>query len=107
VEIKSNLALRVLPIALTDAMITTEIPAAGQSRILARDGLSANDGEFNRSTQHFILNGNDGVYGDGSKLSSGVHYGRKNGALGSLAAGVLKAIGRAFGKRYASVASTG
>jgi hypothetical protein len=44
-------------------------------------------GGLNRSTQHFILNGKDGVYDAGSKISSRFHCGRENGVVGSLAAG--------------------
>ena len=44
-------------------------------------------GGLNRSTQHFILNGKDGVCGDQSKLSSRFQCGRENGVMGSLATG--------------------
>src|ERR1700737_4343536 len=44
-------------------------------------------GGLNPSTQHFILNGKDGVYGDGSTISSRFHCGRENGVVGSLATG--------------------
>ena len=43
-------------------------------------------GGLNRSTQHFILNGKDGVYGDESRISSRFHCGREGGVVGSLAA---------------------
>src|ERR1700737_921796 len=43
-------------------------------------------GGLNRSTQHFILEGKDGVYGYGSKISSRFHGGRENGVMGPLAA---------------------
>ena len=57
-----------------------------------------------RSTQHFILVGKDGVCGDKSKISSRFHGGRENGVVGSLAAGEsLNAIGRAFGKPSSSI----
>jgi hypothetical protein len=49
--------------------------------------LSAFDGGFNRSTQHFILKGKDGVSGDKPKISSRFHCGREDGVVGSLAAG--------------------
>jgi hypothetical protein len=66
--------------------------------------MSAFHGGLSRSTQHFILNGKDGVYGDESKISSRFHCGRENGVIGSLAArGALKAIGRAFGKPSSSI----
>jgi hypothetical protein len=42
-------------------------------------------GDLNGSTQHFILNGKDGVSGDGSRISSRFHCGGENGAVGSLA----------------------
>jgi hypothetical protein len=44
------------------------------------------EGGLNRSTQHFILNGKDGVYGDESRISSRFHCGREGGVVGSLAA---------------------
>jgi hypothetical protein len=47
--------------------------------------LAALDGGLNRSTQHFILNGKDGVYGDESRISSRFHCGREGGVVGSLA----------------------
>jgi hypothetical protein len=43
-------------------------------------------GGLNRSTQHFILNGRDGVFGYVSKISSGFYCGREDGVMGSLAA---------------------
>jgi hypothetical protein len=43
-------------------------------------------GGLNRSTQHFILKGKDGVYGDGLRISSRFHCGREDGIVGSLAA---------------------
>src|ERR1700730_16355837 len=43
-------------------------------------------GGLNRSTQHFILERKDGVYGYGSKISSRFHGGRENGVMGPLAA---------------------
>ena len=49
-------------------------------------------GDLNRSTQHFILKGKDGVSGDKPKISSRFYRGREDGAVGSLAAGrALKA----------------
>jgi hypothetical protein len=61
-------------------------------------------GGLNRSTQHFILERKDGVYGDGPSISSRFHCGSENGVVGSLAAGeALKAIGRAFGKPSSSI----
>ena len=44
-------------------------------------------GDLNRSTQHFILKGKDGVSGDKPRISSRFYRGREDGALGSLAAG--------------------
>jgi hypothetical protein len=44
-----------------------------------------NDGGLNGSTQHFILSGKDGVYGDVSRISSRFHCGRESGLVGSLA----------------------
>jgi hypothetical protein len=55
---------------------------AGQAAVLA---MSAMPGGLNRSTQHFILNGKDGVYGDVSRISSRFHCGRESGVVGSLA----------------------
>ena len=48
--------------------------------------ISGFGGGLKRSTQHFILNGKDGVYGDEAKISSRVHCGREDGVVGSLAA---------------------
>jgi hypothetical protein len=48
--------------------------------------MSAFDGGLNRSMQHFILNGKDGVSADESKISSRFYCGRENGVVGSLAA---------------------
>src|SRR3974390_2753251 len=48
--------------------------------------MSANGGGLNRSPQHSILTGKDGVYGDATRILSGVHCGREDRALGSLAA---------------------
>ena len=44
------------------------------------------EGGLNRSTQHFILRGKDGVCGDRSNISSRFHCGREDGVVGSLAA---------------------
>lgn len=49
--------------------------------------MSDKGGGLTWSTQHFILNGQDGVSGDGPRISSRFHYGRENGAVRSLAAG--------------------
>jgi hypothetical protein len=43
-------------------------------------------GGLNRSTQRFILNGQDGVFGYVSKISSRFYCGREDGVMGSLAA---------------------
>ena len=45
------------------------------------------DGGLNRSTQHSILKGKDGVFGNASRLFSRLYGIRENRALGSLAAG--------------------
>ena len=42
-------------------------------------------GGLNGSTQHFILEGKDGVYSEGSAISSRFHSGREGGAVKSLA----------------------
>jgi hypothetical protein len=47
--------------------------------------MSAFDGDPNGSTQHFILEGKDGVYSEGSAISSRFHSGREGGAVKSLA----------------------
>ena len=47
--------------------------------------MSALCGGLNRSTQHFILEGKDGVYSEGSAISSRFHSGREDGAVKSLA----------------------
>ena len=48
--------------------------------------MSAFGGDLNRSTQHFVLKGKDGVSG-GARISSRFYCGREDGAVGSLAAG--------------------
>jgi hypothetical protein len=50
-------------------------------------------GGLNRSTQHFILNGRDGVFGYVSKISSRFYCGREDGVMGSLAARGVSALG--------------
>ena len=67
------------------------------------DKLSALGGGLNRSTQHFILNGKDGVYGDLSRISSRFHCGRESGGIAGQRGESLKAIGRAFGKPSSSI----
>ena len=53
--------------------------------------MSGNDGGLHRSTQHFILNAKGGVYADESKKTLGIHVGREDRAVGSLAArGVIE-----------------
>ena len=47
--------------------------------------MSAFDCRLNRSTQHFILEGKDGVYSKGSAISPRFHSGREGGAVKSLA----------------------
>ena len=49
--------------------------------------MSAYDGGLNGSTQHFILEGKDGVYSEGSAISSRFRSGREGGAVKSLAEG--------------------
>jgi hypothetical protein len=46
--------------------------------------MSALGGDLNRSTQHFIFEGKDGVYSEGSAISSWFHCGRADGAVESL-----------------------
>jgi hypothetical protein len=48
--------------------------------------MSALPGDLNRSTQHFVLKGKDGVFGDKPRISSRFYCGREDGAVGSLAA---------------------
>ena len=67
-------------------------------------GMSPSGGGLNRSTQHFILNGKDGVCGDKSKISSRFHCGRESELWDRWQRGeLLKAIGRAFGKPSSSI----
>jgi hypothetical protein len=47
--------------------------------------MSALGGGLNGSTQHFILEGKDGVCSEGSAISSRVHSGREGGAVKPLA----------------------
>src|SRR5262245_49119065 len=49
--------------------------------------ISALPGGLNGSTQHSILKGKDGVFGNASRLFSRLYGIRENRALGSLAAG--------------------
>ena len=66
--------------------------------------MSPSGGGLNRSTQHFILNGKDGVCGDKSKISSRFHCGRESELWDRWQRGeLLKAIGRAFGKPSSSI----
>jgi len=58
---------------------------SGQTVAGQNPPLSALVGGLSRSTQHFILDGKDGVYGDESKIFSRFHCGRENGVVGSLA----------------------
>ena len=44
-------------------------------------GMSALCGGLNRSTQHFIFEGKDGVYSEGSAISSWFYRGREDGAV--------------------------
>ena len=71
--------------------------AAGPSCPLLRGGL-------NRSTQHFILKGRDGVSGDGSRFRRGFTAAEKTELWDRWKRGEsLKAIGRAFGKPSSSI----
>src|SRR3974390_1472535 len=63
----------------------TKSARSGHSRVTDECPLS--EGGLNRSTQHFILKGKDGVCGDRSNISSRFHRGREDGVVGSLAAG--------------------
>ena len=69
-------------------MMVTECPLLEGKADPSLDvgGCSFMDGGLNRSAQHFILNGKDGVSGDQSKISSRFHCGRENGVVGSLEA---------------------
>ena len=54
------------------------------------DGCPRFEGGLNRSPQHFILEGKDGVW-DGTEISQRVYCGREDGVMGSLEArGVAK-----------------
>ena len=46
-----------------------------------KGAMSAFGGGLNRSTQHFIFEGKDGVYSEGSAISSWFHCGREDGAV--------------------------
>ena len=66
--------------------------------------MSALGGGLNGSTQHFILEGKDGVYSEGSAISSRFRSGREGGAVKSLAErGVAQTIGRALSKPPSSL----
>src|ERR1019366_9667791 len=60
---------------------------SGQTIVGQNPPLFAIVGGLNRSTQHFILNGKDGVFGDVARISSRFHCGREDRVVGSLAAG--------------------
>jgi hypothetical protein len=67
------------------------LPCPPRAQVRRAPLMSQLGGGLNRSTQHFILNGKDGVCGDKSKISSRFHCGRESGVVGSLAArGVAK-----------------
>src|SRR5712671_6320827 len=57
------------------------------SSIWFASSMSAIGGGLSGSTQHSILRGKDGVFGNASRLFSRLYGIRENGALGSLAAG--------------------
>src|SRR5213078_2506456 len=63
----------------------TKSAQSGLSETSAR--LSAFGGGLNGSTQHSILKGKDGVFGNASRLFSRLYGIREDRALGSLAAG--------------------
>ena len=66
--------------------------------------MSAYDGGLNRSTQHFILKGKDGVCGDQSRYRRGFSAAEKTELWDRWQRGEsLKAIGRAFGKPSSSI----
>ena len=66
--------------------------------------VSAFGGGLNGSTQHFILNGKDGVYGDGQGYRRGFTAAEKTELWDRWQRGEsLKAIGRAFGKPSSSI----
>ena len=66
--------------------------------------MSALGGGLNRSTQHFIFEGKDGVYSEGSAISSWFHCGKEDGAVESLGErGIAQTIGRAFNRPSSSV----
>src|SRR3974377_2174450 len=73
---------------LSDFSLAPRAPSIhGPSRhFVASQNLVAMEGGLNRSTQHSILTGKDGVYGDATRILSGVHCGSEDRALGSLAA---------------------
>jgi len=49
------------------------------------------NGGLHRSAQHFILKEKDGVTADGTKKTLGLHRGKEDGVMGSLAArGVIE-----------------
>ena len=55
--------------------------------------MSALGGDLNRSTQHFVLKGRDGVSGGKPRILSRFYCDREDGAVGSLAARGV-AVGR-------------
>jgi hypothetical protein len=58
-----------------------------RKKALVNQAPSTHDGDLNGSTQHSILKGKDGVFGNASRLFSRLYGIRENRALGSLAAG--------------------
>ena len=84
-----------IPAATGDAVGQREVhgPAVHQTVVVIEQlpvnaaSMSAFDGDLNRSTQHFVLKGKDGVSGDKLRISSRFYCGRQDGAVGSLAAG--------------------
>src|SRR5713226_7767413 len=66
----------------------------------ASSRMSAFGGDLNGSTQHSILKGKDGVFGNASRLFSRLYGIRENRALGSLAAGRVAESG--LGERLVS-----
>jgi hypothetical protein len=70
------------------ASIKCRAPRAGRlSRARLFSAEPVYPGDLNGSTQHSILKGKDGVFGNASRLFSRLYGIRENRALGSLAAG--------------------
>jgi hypothetical protein len=61
------------------------VPLINGKEFLLRVEHAVGRKDLNGSTQHFILEGKDGVYSEGSAISSRFHSGREGGAVKSLA----------------------